>query len=311
MQRGFLTLKKVGNVSNQSLSSSSPINLLLVGCGKVGGSLLKSWVSNEFLNRIVVIQPSLSKKHEFEVDKINKKVEFISSEENLPSYFKPDIMALAIKPQNLKDMSETFFLYCEKSLVVSFLAGITIDVFKSYAEKVWKTERAGKAAKAKKDEKRDFRMIRIMPNMALRIGRSVNLAYADASSISQNERQSIAKLFSSLGEVMWLSNEESMDILTPFSASGLAYFFLMAEVLTQKAMKLGISKDVSRVLIQKTLLGSALLASQTHDFEELIDQVASRGGVTEAALEVLRPLLPEIMEKSIQAALKRLKDLSF
>lgn len=254
------------------------MKILLLGCGNLGKALLETLVNNRQLSQIVVVQPSLSAKFSFEMFKT---VSFYASANSIPAEFKPDMVVIAIKPQKLATVLPEYQVYCEQALVVSMAAGVPIERLSTYLSGC-------------------TQIVRVMPNMAVSVGQSVNLGYS-AGLLSE----SVDVLFAGTGKMIWLPKEALLDILTPISGSGPAYFLMLAEILTQITVDLGLKEAQARDLVQQTFLGSALLSNENKMFEQIVQSVASKGGVTEAALNVLTPVLPSLMSKAIQAAHKR------
>jgi pyrroline-5-carboxylate reductase len=263
------------------------MNLLLVGCGSLGSILLHAWSSAQLFDNIMVLQPSLSAARNF---KQNHAIQFVSHVQDIPAGFKFDVIVLAVKPQIIHEVMPKLSPYVNGSIIVSLLAGVQVAKLTGYLEGAVK-------------------IVRVMPNIAMKIGQSTNPAFAGDYTSAQ-DLDFINQIFGMLGKMIWLAREEQLDLLTPISGSGPAYFFLLAEVLTQITIKQGIEEHVARQIVRQTLLGSAMLAMEADNFETLITSVASKGGVTEAALSRLSPKMPEIMDEAMQAALKRLKELS-
>jgi len=259
------------------------MNLLLIGCGNLGGALLKAWSEHNIASRIIVVQPSLSAQIKYQD---NKSIQFVRNIDNIPIDFIADIIVLAMKPQKLEEAVPGL----KGNIIISLLAGVSLDRLASYFPISQK-------------------IVRIMPNVAMKIGQSVNLSYPNVN-VRELDKDSVNKIFDISGKMIWLDKEELIDILTPISGSGPAYFFLLAETLTQSTMKLGIEEEIARSLVQQTFLGSAMMTLDNHNYEGLVSSVASKAGVTEEALKVLRLNDVEIMDKAISAALKRVKELS-
>lgn len=263
------------------------MKLLLVGCGAMGSALLRSWVTHKIADEIIVIQPSLSKKEEFIK---NKAVAFYTDIKHINGNFKPDVIVLAIKPQQLRKVIPSYAQIAQQAIIISFLAGITIENLYAYFSS-------------------NQLIVRIMPNVAMQVSGSVNLTYTD-SNLTKNDHDLLNQLFKLTGKMIWLKSEQLIDILTPISGSGPAYFFLIAEILTHIAIHAGLTEIQARELVQQTFCGSAALASQCNNFAQLVNSVASKGGVTEAALQVLQADLPYIFTDAFDAALNRIKELN-
>jgi pyrroline-5-carboxylate reductase len=79
------------------------------------------------------------------------------------------------------------------------------------------------------------------------------------------------------------------------------------------AKKLGIEEEMAKKIVKQTIFGSAKMAlDMDEDLEQLIKNVAGRGGTTEAALEILTKdnAMQEIIYEATKSACKRAKILS-
>ncbi len=262
--------------------------LLLIGCGNIGSALLNIWAQHEDLAEIVVVQPSLSAQQTFAHSKF---ITFVKTAEEVDVAFNPDIIVLAFKPQHLDEALPHYRHLLDKATVVSLLTGVSIARLTPHCQQA--------------------AIIRIMPNIAMRIGQSVNLIYAD-DKVRAAAQHDIKALFALTGEVVELEKENLIDFLTPIAASGLAYFFLLAELMTQAAIKFGVAPDLAKTLVQQTFLGSALLAEQSPeaDFTEMVTKVACKNGSTEAGLTLFRPALTELFDQLMEVSLKRIEQLN-
>ncbi len=103
-----------------------------------------------------------------------------------------------------------------------------------------------------------------------------------------------------------------MDAVTAVSGSGPAYVFLFVECLTKAARSLGLERNLSKELIAQTLKGSLeLLESQKISAEGLRKRVTSKGGTTQAAMDIFnKRKLDKVFQSALQAAAKRAKKLS-
>lgn len=259
------------------------MKILLIGCGNLGTALLHALLKHTELDEVVVVQPSLSRSSEFS---LHQNVKFIASAAQLSSNFKPSYIILAIKPQNLSNVIGHYKM--GEAILISLLAGTSVATLQAYV---------GVSKK----------IVRLMPNLAMKFGESVNLAYLNYESLPY--LGDIKKLLSYAGNLIPLANEEMIEALTPLSASGPAFFLLLTELIKTLAINAGLEKKLAAELAQQTLVGSAHLAATNADFNQLIAGVASKGGVTEAALNILNPTLPKLFQKAYNAAIERGKSL--
>jgi pyrroline-5-carboxylate reductase len=260
------------------------MNILLIGCGNIGFILLDVWSTANFYDEIYVIQPSML--HAAKFSKFNN-IKFVPDLANVPSGFIADVTVFAFKPQQLPEILPKLQAI-KRKLVISLLSAIPIQ---DIAIKL-----------------SDTPIIRIMPNVAIKTGKSVNLAFS-AASLAPADKHQIEKIFENTGYLKWLDSETMLDKLTPITGCGPAYLFLLGQILSNETIKIGVAENIARNLVQETLLGAASLLENSDNYEELITSVASKKGVTEAALKILEPDLQQTMSEAIQAAQNRLQEL--
>jgi pyrroline-5-carboxylate reductase len=115
-----------------------------------------------------------------------------------------------------------------------------------------------------------------------------------------------------VGEVVWVSSEDELDVVTALSGSGPAYFFLLAELMTEAGMGLGLAPETARRLAIATLHGAGQLASGSDgDLARLRAEVTSKAGTTEAAIRSLESAdLRAIVTRALEAATRRSRELA-
>lgn len=263
------------------------MKILLIGCGNLGKSLLKIWNKNLQNKEIIVVQPSLSAQTLF---KEEDRIIFVSDVEKIQKDFIADIVILALKPSNLEEFILKNSNYLDNKIIISMLAGVDISKFNSYFLSPQK-------------------IIRMMPNIAMSVGQSVNLAYAKLEALERINLSIMQELFDCSGKIIWLPSEKAVSFLTLISASGPAYFFAFAEILANITINYGIEEKMARELVAQTLLGSAMLSIDNNNFNQLAEAVSSKGGVTEVALNILNPALLIAIDKAIKAAEIKMKEL--
>jgi pyrroline-5-carboxylate reductase len=198
-----------------------------------------------------------------------------------------DTLVLAVKPQDMKRALASLGSEVRNALVISVAAGITLETLSRWL--------GGHR-----------RIVRCMPNTPGLIGAGITGLYASPE-VDEQERKKAEGILRAVGEVVWLADEKLIDPVTAVSASGPAYVFWFIEQLAASAVKLGIPRDDALKLAKQTVLGAAMLASSSEESPETLRRnVTSKGGTTEAALNVFeQEKLAERFMRAVEAASKR------
>lgn len=255
----------------------------------MGGALLARWqqLLPAGIHQIVVIEP-----HNTVVQSGNTTC--VTSLDAVPADFIPDIIVLAVKPQQLDETLPHYRdRFVNKPLYLSIAAGKGLEFFAQHL-----------GAQA--------HVIRAMPNTPAMVGKGMTVLCA-RDTLAESQRAIATQLMQAVGEVEWVSDESQMHAVTALSGSGPAYVFLFLDALTNAGIELGLPESVARTLALQTVEGSTELAKQSpENFDKLRTNVTSKGGTTEAALAVLMQgnALKTLMQNALTAASWRSKQLS-
>jgi len=206
-----------------------------------------------------------------------------------------DVMVLAVKPQDFDTLLKEIKDYAKDKLVISIAAGITTSYIETRLQKA--------------------RVVRAMPNLPAKIGKGM-ICLCKGKFTDGEDLNFTNKLFSLLGKTL-IIEENLMNACTAISGSGPVYVcnYLEAEKEGfsndfQKAAKsVGFNAKQSAFLVNTTFSGTVEFLKETKiSPSELKRQVASKGGTTEAALEVLHN--GGSLVDAVKAAVKRARELS-
>jgi pyrroline-5-carboxylate reductase len=179
-----------------------------------------------------------------------------------------DALLLAVKPQQMREACAPLQKLLQHQLVISVAAGLRLSDLSRWL--------GG-----------HDKLVRAMPNTPALIGAGVTGLYA-LPSVSEAERLGAERIMQAVGSTLWVNDEAQIDALTAISGSGPAYVFLFIESLQQAATELGFSPRQVRQLSIETVLGAARLAALSEEpASALRARVTSKGGTTEAALQVM------------------------
>jgi pyrroline-5-carboxylate reductase len=257
-----------------------PQKVILVGCGKMGGALLKRAVSfygAVSTPSIYVVDPARP-----QLD-ASPAVACVTSPDQIPADFKPDIVLFAVKPQQITATLPHYQRYVGGAVFLSIAAGVTLNDLAAALG-------SGCA------------IIRTMPNLPASIGQGVTALIANNRATAQ--QRTICETFMGyVGQTVWLTDEKLMNAVTAVSGSGPAYIFALCEAMAKAGETLGLPSATAMTLARQTIIGSAsLLAVSAETPTALRQAVTSPGGTTEAALNVL--LAPNGLHDIMQTALK-------
>ncbi|MCU0666787.1 MAG: pyrroline-5-carboxylate reductase [Candidatus Omnitrophica bacterium] len=220
---------------------------------------------------------------------------------------KADAIILAVKPQDFAELLGQIKKYPHilDKLFISIAAGLGT----SYIENLLGV----------------VRVVRVMPNMPARIGYGMT-CLCSGKYASLEDFDFAQDVFEYMGEVMAI-DEAKMDEATAISGSGPGWFFnavannpeayknnwsgfmenFTAE-LEDAARSLGFSPDQAHFMSLITLRGADKMLENGADPVGLRQQVASKGGTTQAGLDVLNS--GGTLKDAIMASIKRAKELA-
>lgn len=260
--------------------------ILLVGCGNMGGALLAGWCRmGDASLQITVINRSKPE--------LPSGMAYHSSIDALAADYAPDAIILAVKPQQLDDVLPGLRARFGKTspLYISVAAGKTLAYF---------------AQQLGSDN-----VVRAMPNTPSMIGKGITVMCAPTT-LPQAARQLSHSLLAAVGDVSWLADETLMDAASAVSGCGPAYLFWFIDCLAKAGVQAGLDEGTALQLAKKTIEGAALLVNKSSDSpEQLRRNVTSPGGITQAALAVLMREngLEALLKEAVQAASTRSKEM--
>lgn len=263
----------------------SQLRIGIIGAGQMGAALAAAWASR---HRVTVFDVDRAKGR-----RLARRCSVMTAPDLPALAASSGVMLLAVKPQDLDELLRQLSSLCgTQHLVVSIAAGVTTGRIE---------QRLG----------RDNRVVRVMPNLAARVG-------AGMASLSRGrwatvgDLRTVGRLFDAVGRSAVVP-ERLVDAVTAISGSGPAYYFLLTAHLEAAARRLGLPSSLARQLAVQTLVGSGAVVCGESGVNPvlLVKAVASRGGTTEAALAVLdRRRFESIVTEAVQAAQRRARQLS-
>ena len=260
----------------------------IIGCGKMASAILDAWLKKSISPQDIYVDDPKPSEWLLEKKKHGLNI-------NTKADVSFDYCFIGVKPQSLDEIKLKLKGLSKKNVTfVSMLAGIKINRLEDIIGK-------------------DESIVRIMPNLPAEILKGVT-AVKENKRVEPKQSKNLALLLEAFGETVKFVEERKFDAVTAISGSGPAYIFLIAELMTEVGINLGLSYDEAFKLVKHTIDGAgSLIVNSSLKPQKLRENVTSPGGTTHEALAVLMNEdngLPKIFSAAIKAAAQRSKELS-
>ncbi|WP_374384361.1 pyrroline-5-carboxylate reductase [Dongia sp.] len=268
-----------------------PGALLLVGCGKMGGALLRGWLKQGVKADQVYVVDLAPK----DLDDVKAAgVHILTAPDQLPGDLKPAIILLAVKPQFMDEALAHYKKFAGPGTTfLSIAAGKTVAYFKKMLGA-------------------DALIVRSMPNTPAAVSRGMTVLCRDPG-VPAPTLDLCGELLSAVGEIAWVDDEALLNQVTAVSGGGPAYVFLLIEALAEAGRVNGLPADLAMQLARSTVCGSGELAHQSPESATALRQaVMSPKGTTLEAINVLMAEdgIQPLMNRAIAAATRRSRELA-
>ena len=259
--------------------------VLLIGAGNMGGALLAGWRrARALMPQDLIIRDPYPGKDALAAADWGARLNGPDSQLS-----EAKAVVLAVKPQTWRDTAAAIApLLGPDAVIISIVAGVgASDLAQGFGGRP---------------------VARVMPTTAAAIGRGA----ASVWSSDLAARRAARALFTPLGTVVDVADEDLMHAATGASGSGPAYVYAMVEALEAAGAAAGLDVAAARDLARATVVGAAaLLEAGGEDAAVLRAQVTSPGGTTQAGLNVLTGdgALKDLMIRTVAAAAARSREL--
>jgi pyrroline-5-carboxylate reductase len=268
----------------------SNTHLAILGGGNMGRALIGGLLRQGTRPEQISVGESVPAARE----SLSRELGIAATADNRAALANAAIVVVAVKPQDAQSVLEPLrdLLNRNRPTVLSVAAGIRVSALEAWCG-------AG------------IPVVRAMPNRPALVGAGATGLYAP-SHVDAAHRAAAQHVMEASGEVVWVTSEDALDVVTALSGSGPAYFFLLAELMANAATELGLEPQSARRLAVATLYGSGLLAHTSDvDLARMREQVTSKGGTTEAALRAFASAdLRGIVARALESATLRSRELA-
>jgi pyrroline-5-carboxylate reductase len=262
-------------------------NLGVIGGGAMGTAIVGGLLAQDYLStaNLFLLETDQTKINYFQT---HFQIQIATSASDLAA--RCDTIILAVKPHVLPEVAaELAPVTQETHCLISIAAGVTLAALENWFPAA--------------------RIVRVMPNTLLRVGRGVSV-YCPGKTATDADQQLTAQLFGALGQVFALP-ERLFDAVTAVSGSGPAYVFYLIEAMIDAAVLLGLGRSEATQMVAATFEGSAALLARTAEHPaKLRNDVTSPGGTTAAALfELEKGAVAGTIIRAVAAAAQRSQEL--
>mmetsp|Transcript_12103 Transcript_12103/g.31660 ORF Transcript_12103/g.31660 Transcript_12103/m.31660 type:complete len:277 (+) Transcript_12103:34-864(+) len=247
-----------------ALADGSQLRLGFIGAGMMAGAMIRGLVSS---NTCLATNLIASDAYKPCLDSLQSELGIRTTQSNSDVAAHADVIVLAVKPAQVREVCEDLHKANARALVVSIAAGVPIKRMAG-----WLPANA--------------RIVRVMPNTPCLVG-ELAAAYAPNEHCSPADTALVGSMLGALGTAFKVK-EGDLDAVTGLSGSGPAYVFQFIEALSDGGVRAGLPRAVATNLAAKTVRGAATMVLETGKHPgELKDQVTSPGGTTIAGVHAL------------------------
>lgn len=259
-------------------------NIGFIGCGKMAGAIIKGIIKSGFVSSDKVFASKSSPEN---LEETARKLGVEITLDNKLLVQKSDIVFIAVKPNQVKDVLDEVKDFIAGKPVVSVAAGVTT----SYLEENLPPKTS---------------VIRVMPNTPVLVNEGM-CGICGGKWVKDDELKYISNMLETIGKCIIVS-ESQMDIVTAISGSGPAFFYKVINDIARAGEKLGLEYEKSLLLSIQTAIGSAKMAlNRDISMEELINNVATKGGCTRVGVDSMlgadtEKIFYDVIQKTAQKA---------
>ncbi len=255
-----------------------------IGSGTMAESMIRGLITQEL---VIPEQVIASGPRPERGEKLHQKHGVRITTDNSCAAEEGHIVILSVKPQVRNEVIPEIHGHLRpQDLVISILAGTPISQIVD-----------GLAHGA---------VVRAMPNTPAQIGQGITV-WTSTPEVGEMRNKQAQVILASLGQEIYVDDEDYLDMATALSGTGPAYVFLLMEAMIDAGVHMGFSRRVAAQLVFQTMRGSVEFAEGSgKHVAELRNQVTSPGGTSaEALYHMEKGGLRTVISRGIWAAYQR------
>ncbi|HII06679.1 MAG TPA: NAD(P)-binding domain-containing protein [Methanotrichaceae archaeon] len=203
---------------------------------------------------------------------------------NLDLVAASDVIFICVKPLEVKALlKELKGVLTADKLVVSIAADVTIGDISALC---------------------DARVTRVIPSITSECSKGVSLvAFGDNS--TEADRSLVLSALGSISRPVE-TEEENLELLADLTSCAPAFISsMMHEFALSATRRENISPGLAELLVMETLAGTVELLKNVNSFEEVVTRVATKGGITEEGVKVIRKVAPSMYDELLEVTMAK------
>lgn len=239
--------------------NNTPRSVALVGCGRLGSSILEGWLKTGAVEagELIIVTPSdkpASEAARGQGARINPPLSTLAGAR---------VLVLAVKPAKWREaLTPLVSGLNPDAVVVSVMAGVAAPDIAAVAGRP---------------------VARVMPTTAVAQGRGVAALWSDDA----DARETARGLFEPMADVVDLDLESQIDAATATAGSAPAFIYDFVLALARAGEAEGLSAEAAIRLARGALRSAGAGVDSGETLEALIDRIAAPGGTTRAGLDAM------------------------
>ena len=231
------------------------MKIAIIGVGNIGTAIANGLIANGTCETLF-----LTKRNTGDLASYQGKKGVIITADNKEAVKLADLLIFAVQPHQFQNILAELKGYITKEkIVISAITGYKISQMEAIVGA-------------------DKNIIRVMPNTAIAVGKSMTCICANEN--GNKNMAATLSIFENLGATIVIP-EEQMQAATVICASGIAFWMRLIRATTQGAIQLGFeSKEALHMSIHTCLGAASLLVDSGSHPEQEIDKVTTPRGCT-------------------------------
>jgi len=263
-------------------------SIAFIGVGNMAGAIIRGLIQNGYPADLITGTARNDEKR----DAFAQELGINMTHDNGVAVADADVIVLCVKPAQMADVVAGFkSVITSDQLYISVAAGLGLDSLADWLG--------------------DVAIVRSMPNTPAQLGAGMTGLIANEK-VSDAHKDWVSELFASVGDSLWVEDENHMHTVTALSGSAPAYFFRFLEAMIKSGQAQGLDEESCRKLASYTMLGAARMVTETpEDISQLRKNITSPNGTTEQALNSFEANeIDQFVDQAMQACITRSNEMA-